>query len=1580
MTKKHTQKLNNFIFQFQPIYPFFFGFNLDNAMPSPLNQSYRPYSQIPPGYSPAGYQQASSIYDHQTAQPRLSPMPPTSQTPDRLDRLGGSLHQQQSNSALNNSTNNQQLASPGSSVNQTQSLNKTSVLPPSLMPPTGSNSLAQLEQMVMPHLSQPPPPQTKQQQQQQQQPPQQQTNSTSSPSYPSSYPFGLPPNLNTSLNNSNNLSMSAQQTNNSYLSPYYTQPQYGDTTSNSLNNSQSIGTSNNNLMWPPTLNSTNTLSSSAGGSISKPNTHSPSMQNASAATFSPGLNKQQQPPGLISKPIATYNLFDNQYSSPGLVDSSATNVYSQQQPNLSSQTGADLLTVNNNNNNSDTNQKQSQTNSTSISNLTNLNNKQPVVESQLKNESSVYYDKMINQSQPPPRVAGSYLNQDPNYLTQQSTDSNYLNQPPSSLYPPQQTQSIYSPAPQQTYPNFQQQQSTTQQTAQTNNETASSASSPYEMGISNNQQSTALNDSTTANMSMYDQSFNQSDFNNISNNNTSEPYDPYDDNGFANEPALQTTTSGKKKNKGRPKKDTNAEQKKEKKPRAPRTPKANKNNKSTSQSISKTSALSPVNTSMTALDQTGGQFHINSPTCYQSTAQSDLYMQPPPLNLDQQMPTSNQAQPPIMHQAATSQFTSLTASSNEQPPPPPSQMFANHNNLIDNNNLLQSVPPLLTNNIQQSYENSRQDPNLILHNQPPLPPTPQQLTSPINSQQQPVLNLNQENSTLMTTPQQITENGTHLDPLGSQSLDGNLNSNEQPPSINDTFHKQQDSFSKNQISNQIPPFQVQQHPIEHMTTNNFIPFSAAAGNEDVQQQQMMPQPGLADCSYIPQTDSVNDSSIVDETTTVVKKPKAKRSKKPKKKKGEQQSLDTSTELTEAQPEDANAQSDQTLDGTTANLENGEPNEVKPKPKRAKRPRKPRKEKKATAATIEGAELSDQNATLDVTLQTDADGETTAMNIDLDKTGDQTLDLDDVTQEDGDQTGDGSGKKKATKKSSSKPKRPKLKEGGGGKKKRLPKLALKFVNKKKRKRLGSSDGSDIERTPPSSPKEEEDNSNKRRSARLTRKMKYHEEIDLGLSDDDDKKESQTDAVQVTKVIEDTMVVEKIMLSRMGTREIEQDENDEQKLNENDKPPTVDVEEFYVKYKNLSYLHCEWRTEEELEKCDKRVGQKLKRYKQKRDSMFSFDFQEDEPFNPDYCEVDRILDFAEFEEQIPEDEDEPEKKTESQSDAIAEPVVNKEEVEVKVAEGEQKEDKETSDESSNVKIESTSNELIDDKVDVKIEDKIDDKVEDKIDDKTDDKVDEKTDDKIAEKTDDNVDEKMDEKVDEKIDDDDKKADEDEKVDKVDKDLNKDEQKSTTEENMEVDDKVEQQNLEVEKSSDVNDEDVNKVEEEIKQDQTIDENKETEQTKDDESKDEASSDLKEDKKETVEDQPELTKKEEEKPKKMKTRKIRHFLVKWKGLSYEESTWELEDDLDPVKVADFFRYRIIPPKDKWKLKKKPKPADFKKKLESPVYKNGNKLREYQLEGINWLTFCWYNNSHCVLADEMVSTGSRLPVAFPFF
>jgi SNF2 family DNA or RNA helicase len=54
-------------------------------------------------------------------------------------------------------------------------------------------------------------------------------------------------------------------------------------------------------------------------------------------------------------------------------------------------------------------------------------------------------------------------------------------------------------------------------------------------------------------------------------------------------------------------------------------------------------------------------------------------------------------------------------------------------------------------------------------------------------------------------------------------------------------------------------------------------------------------------------------------------------------------------------------------------------------------------------------------------------------------------------------------------------------------------------------------------------------------------------------------------------------------------------------------------------------------------------------------------------------------------------------------------------------------------------------------------------------------------------------------------------------------------------------------------------------------------------------------------------------------------------------------------------FQTDIVRPKKNWQ-----------KYNESPVFKNENTLHSYQLEGLNWLTYCWYNNQNSILADEM--------------
>ena len=75
-------------------------------------------------------------------------------------------------------------------------------------------------------------------------------------------------------------------------------------------------------------------------------------------------------------------------------------------------------------------------------------------------------------------------------------------------------------------------------------------------------------------------------------------------------------------------------------------------------------------------------------------------------------------------------------------------------------------------------------------------------------------------------------------------------------------------------------------------------------------------------------------------------------------------------------------------------------------------------------------------------------------------------------------------------------------------------------------------------------------------------------------------------------------------------------------------TIAVEEYLVKFKNFSYLHCQWLTEQELTRGDKRINGKISRFQQKRTKSGNvLDFCEEEPFNPDYVEVDRVLDASE-----------------------------------------------------------------------------------------------------------------------------------------------------------------------------------------------------------------------------------------------------------------------------------------------------------------------------------------------------------------
>jgi hypothetical protein len=58
----------------------------------------------------------------------------------------------------------------------------------------------------------------------------------------------------------------------------------------------------------------------------------------------------------------------------------------------------------------------------------------------------------------------------------------------------------------------------------------------------------------------------------------------------------------------------------------------------------------------------------------------------------------------------------------------------------------------------------------------------------------------------------------------------------------------------------------------------------------------------------------------------------------------------------------------------------------------------------------------------------------------------------------------------------------------------------------------------------------------------------------------------------------------------------------------------------------------------------------------------------------------------------------------------------------------------------------------------------------------------------------------------------------------------------------------------------------------------------------------------------------------------------------------------------------------------------EFRDKLYDPSephnYKNGNRLRDYQVDGVNWLASMWYKRHGCILADEMGLVSFRVLLA----
>ncbi|KAL8480023.1 hypothetical protein ACS0TY_026817 [Phlomoides rotata] len=101
-----------------------------------------------------------------------------------------------------------------------------------------------------------------------------------------------------------------------------------------------------------------------------------------------------------------------------------------------------------------------------------------------------------------------------------------------------------------------------------------------------------------------------------------------------------------------------------------------------------------------------------------------------------------------------------------------------------------------------------------------------------------------------------------------------------------------------------------------------------------------------------------------------------------------------------------------------------------------------------------------------------------------------------------------------------------------------------------------------------------------------------------------------------------------------------------------------------------------------------------------------------------------------------------------------------------------------------------------------------------------------------------------------------------------------------------------------------------------------------------------------------------------------VPEYLIKWKGLSYAEATWEKDTDISFAQDAiDEFKAREAAAMVQGKtvdFQRKKIKGSLRKLDEQPEWLKGGNLRDYQLEGLNFLVNSWRNDTNVILADEM--------------
>ena len=109
-------------------------------------------------------------------------------------------------------------------------------------------------------------------------------------------------------------------------------------------------------------------------------------------------------------------------------------------------------------------------------------------------------------------------------------------------------------------------------------------------------------------------------------------------------------------------------------------------------------------------------------------------------------------------------------------------------------------------------------------------------------------------------------------------------------------------------------------------------------------------------------------------------------------------------------------------------------------------------------------------------------------------------------------------------------------------------------------------------------------------------------------------------------------------------------------------------------------------------------------------------------------------------------------------------------------------------------------------------------------------------------------------------------------------------------------------------------------------------------------------------------------------------HYRVKWRGISYDQTTFEPASLVSTIAQAEIDRYldrsSHLPVSNKAESNPKTRSA-FVPFKEQPDYIKHGTLRPFQIQGVNFLSYNWVNCKNVVLADEMGLGKTIQTIAF---